>query len=763
MRITSLFGDPVLADVDRDGTPDLIATLWFRESADEATRRLAQEDPKRPPQNQQNQSRRIVVAISGRSGRSLWSYPVDQAFRVLPHASWNLSAAFVPGRSPLVAFADGSQWIGLDPATGRPRVGPIDLGLTPVRPVQHVDLDGDSEPEILAVGRVDGVATLAAIDVKTGQRLWVETGSRMYESSEMIPTPDWPVAADLDGDGRPEIIVPNTGVMPPLSGYRGLRLLDGLTGKTRWARPMRPDTAATDGLDQIEVAPDLDGDGTRDLIAVSTFEGKSPATAAGAQPEEPERTYVDAISGKDGHPLWWWHVELPVQKFTRIWKPQWWGRGPDGWPMLVVALGGRQPGGIENVLPTANLGPPVVHLLEASTGREVHTLDGLARASLADLDGDGLADLWGVVKGELRVFRGEGPEAWRALGRFQPPDEQYGPVEASAGPHVDFDRDGIGDALSVHVQAPGRSAIETTGSKTAMARSGRDGHVIWKTVLDPQENWFEPSLGESYSLRAFPLPEGDFDGDGTPDVIVQKIGSPLATTPKPQSATLPLLLLSGRTGRLLWSAGPLPPGFLVQGVSQIHWVEAQMVEPGGARDLLVRHGNTSLKSGTAPAARRPPARPSLARISGRDGRVLWDVNLTDRLEPNDSEYVPPQRFGDLDGDGALDMVQAIAPSTRGGDPGFELLAVSLRDGKRLWSRPLRFQANFVGQIHLGDLDGDRRPEVAVMEEILKTDTLDVEVRAFDGRDGKVRWTWRGERPIPEQPAAAIFRHGESER
>ena len=43
---------------------------------------------------------------------------------------------------------------------------------------------------------------------------------------------------------------------------------------------------------------------------------------------------------------------------------------------------------------------------------------GLERAGFAELDGDGLVDLWGEVDGELRAFRGEGPEAWRALGRF---------------------------------------------------------------------------------------------------------------------------------------------------------------------------------------------------------------------------------------------------------------------------------------------------------------------------------------------------------
>ena len=36
----------------------------------------------------------------------------------------------------------------------------------------------------------------------------------------------------------------------------------------------------------------------------------------------------------------------------------------------------------------------------------------------ADLDGDGLTDLWGEVDHELRAFRGEAPEAWAGSGPF---------------------------------------------------------------------------------------------------------------------------------------------------------------------------------------------------------------------------------------------------------------------------------------------------------------------------------------------------------
>ncbi len=148
LRWSELIGAPVLADVDRDGSPDLIATTLFHESRAELERRLA--NPKQSgaaaSQNQQPLSRRVVAAVSGRSGRWLWSYPSDKTFRPFTRPSWEQSATLVPGLLAMVAIVDDAQWVGLDPATGQPRVGPIDLGLPPIRPVQQADLDGDGEP-----------------------------------------------------------------------------------------------------------------------------------------------------------------------------------------------------------------------------------------------------------------------------------------------------------------------------------------------------------------------------------------------------------------------------------------------------------------------------------------------------------------------------------------------------------------------------------------------------------------------------------------
>ncbi len=181
----------------------------------------------------------------------------------------------------------------------------MQLGFTPIRPLQQADLDGDGEPELLALefGPAFRHNTLHAFSIMTGRELWAEiVGEVYYDRSRwyVAANPDLPMTADLDDDGRPEIVAAGSGAIPPLGNYRGVKLLDGLTGKLRWQRPMSPDSSASDGLIQAIIAPDLNGDGTRDLVTISLFAGKNPAKAGQPPPDEPARAYVDAISGKDG-------------------------------------------------------------------------------------------------------------------------------------------------------------------------------------------------------------------------------------------------------------------------------------------------------------------------------------------------------------------------------------------------------------------------------------------------------------------------------
>ncbi len=133
-RLGSLVETPAVADLDRDGTPDLVVTVVFYELPIETERRSpsaagAQDSAVR---NQPALARRVIQAISGQTGQSLWSHPIDPTFTAASYPAWSRRATMVPGRPPAtMAYIDGAQWIGLDPATGKPRGRRLIWGLCP--------------------------------------------------------------------------------------------------------------------------------------------------------------------------------------------------------------------------------------------------------------------------------------------------------------------------------------------------------------------------------------------------------------------------------------------------------------------------------------------------------------------------------------------------------------------------------------------------------------------------------------------------------
>jgi hypothetical protein len=582
--------------------------------------------------------------------------------------------------------------------------------------------------------------------------------------------PEWPLVVDLDGDGRAEIVVADSGPLDAKNGYRGVRMLDGPTGRPRWTRPMRPDSIGDDGVIHIIDGPDLDRDGTRDVVTASIFIGRRPTTAFQRGPGEPERIYVDALSGKDGRPLWWWHVATPTDRSPFVWSPRWWGRGPDGWPLLAVPItnGYFDPRYQAAERRPSDTLPSTVHVLEASTGREVHTVVGLEPARVDDLNGDGLLDLWGAFENKLRGFAGVAPEAWRSLESLASAADSFRQDPGDDGRcAADLDGDGIGDALTIGVQAPVDSpdrAGRAPGSRIALARSGRDGHLLWKTDLGVRRRWFERDMGENYRLSTFPMPAGDFDGDGTADIAVleytQKPPAPGDTSP----ATLPLLVLAGRTGRPLWIAGPLPLGFEAHGFAPVQWVEPRIVEPTSPPDLIVCHGTPASMPTAVANVPGTMLRGRLARISGRTGRFVWDVPLEDQPARQPVGAGPNPAFHDLDGDGSLDVVYVSPAVTGAGYTEFELKAVSLREGRRLWSRPLLTGAvaSWIHDPVIFDPDATERPVVILLSLVAQAQGPELVVQALDGGDSTVRWTRSvGQELQPNQRALlAVARLGD---
>jgi hypothetical protein len=586
----------------------------------------------------------------------------------------------------------------------------------------------------------------------TGQRLWLTEVRDRYTFSvgkEDHWTRTWPLRTDLDGDGRAEIVIPD---FEPEDKYSGVRALDAVTGKTRWTRPMTPYPGYFDGLVHLLEGPDLDGDGTKDIVAVWRMDitlvglvsrGWDPSPG---RPAEKSWLYVDALSGKDGHGLWWWRGEIggrPLAFQTPVRAPFWCGRGPDGWPLLAVALGGDPAPGVSPENPFYPPDPPVVHLLAASTGQELHTITALSWPQTADIDGDRLGDIWGSVEGKLRALRGPVPETWRALGKLQ-----------RAG---DLDGDGIGDVLSDDLQqSPG--SLQKAASHTVLARSGRDGRLLWKTRLDAWQDWsFWPEETDGYTLSALPMPAGDLDRDGTPDVLVHRRSWGRNNDPP---ASLPLEILSGRSGRHLWSAGSIPPlGFRSIGYCRIIRTEARVCEPGKPPDLIVVYDLP-----------RTDKQMRLARLSGRDGGFVWDALLFEQQPGAIMAFADEPAFGDLDGDGCLDatlLMHFVFPSSGGpltGGPQYELRAFSLRDGKLLWRRPAPPAAVNRLDFQVGDLDGDGRAE-GVLSTVLPGPFRQrgrgfIELAALEGSDGSTRWTWRDDYVVETESLIPYFALGD---
>jgi serine/threonine protein kinase/outer membrane protein assembly factor BamB len=646
-----------------------------------------------------------VEAVAGRTGEPLWRYDLDHP----PASGERLLPAQVvrDGGRTLAVLSAGNRLLGLDVRTGKP-AWDHDLKVRPVRPPQFADLDGRGRHAALVLHQVaGGKLSLMAVVLATGQRVWeVELGAAWPQQLQGVqdsgPPPDWPVLADLDGDGRPEVIVPTRAG----AEWGGVSVLDGETGRERWHRGRLAANGAQ--VDHILVGPDLDGDGHREVF-----------TAAGAVLSGNPNPFVDALSGKDGHSLWSWQQPDPAQASwiapahtSWIGPPQWWQPGADGRPQLVVPCRSDWRFGV---------GAEKAYVLTTSTGQLAHVIPGLIHPQVADLDGDGFPDLYGILPGppaRLQALRGQAPDCWRRQGDCWRHQGQARPA------NQDFDSDGITDLF----RPPG------------VAVSGRDGHVLWQTATS--------AVGGA--VFSFPPPLGDLDGDGVADLLY------LSSNSKGEGV---LRANSGRTGKVIWAADRLPADRSAQLLNGLgcDTVLCRDLDGDGRPEVLLLYYQVKSNGGRLS---------QLAVLSGRDGRLRWHHPLGE-ANPGVDRGLEYLTFGSPRlGTGRLRDVAGEDVVVGGLTPqgALELRALDGRDGTLLWHCPLSFERDYSSAPAwlLGDLDGNGLADVVVVSHPPPRPGVFTEIQALvlNGIDGRPKWSRQlpdnrhVERPLEQRVALA---------
>jgi outer membrane protein assembly factor BamB/tRNA A-37 threonylcarbamoyl transferase component Bud32 len=680
-----------------------------------------------------------VEAISGKTGRSLWHYRLG--FRARNRQGHCAATVIQVGRKKILAVIAVDKLIELDVRTGK-AIGPVRaFGVEPIAPPVFADLLGKGEVAALRIGPEPDFSKrsemrLTALALATGRTLWrrpLQLGERFGQAWQA------PVVADLDSDGKPEVIVlyqsDNASSSPHSHAWFVLEVLDGPTGRPRWQRRLSSESGnpalipsshgETTPICLFLVGPDLDGDRCHDIFIAALFDDSQTGL---------HWLLVEANSGADGRTLWR-HFQ-PVSKSlatdSRLGEAELGSLhlgpvGTDGHPQLLLSFTFFPTSYGSIGLPKSN-GAPQTLVLSATTGKVVHTWPGLIDVATADFNGDGIPDLFGVrleettlpsfwinplppgaLVSKIHALRGSPPERWRHLGAWQPAHKGYdravrlrrsrhlhegAALVYVAPPSADLNGDGVADHI---VFSPGISAAGSGGFRTELAKqgiadasfraySGKDGAELWK--VDPEE--LRGDTGDrNISLCALLDPSHDLDADGRPDVLcTYLLGSGAQGL-----GNWWMAVLSGRNGKVLWkqklgsdATTPVPPAVVE--------VEGKTVM------FLVVFEDNSGKS-------FDPGKSEVRAYDAGDGRLLWRQNLPQNTIDAKLTYVGGQS---REHGRVLLVITAASPSFYQIDrTSIMVSAFDGRTGHRKWSSSVPRQVLYLGYYPvLADLNGDRR-------------------------------------------------------
>ncbi|HEX2021578.1 MAG TPA: hypothetical protein VHH36_02635, partial [Candidatus Thermoplasmatota archaeon] len=533
-------------------------------------------------------------------------------------------------------------------------------------------------------------ASLLADDVAAGGPLAPAPPSRVYRDARLV--------CDLDGDGARDL-VSNTldlGRAPRLTRATvNVEAFSGATGERLWRFdngvlvPLlgpydRQGDPSPKAPDNVQRAPDVDGDGVCDLFAFN-FSTEDVIQAPPFLPMASVAFYetgVHAISGRDGTDVW-----ATTLSATRV-QAQ-----PD--PFFgtadVTAVLGFPTGFLAYDSPN---GPRLA--LKLTDVRREAVEDGLGITTLVPLFRDPVHEnhvkyvetvrVLDATTGELRWERVLGDPSLADPGSDLPTESQQRTTNVSwftgvaqlAGdeePEIVLDQYQETSPNGNEYQDPvtGEIRLRYGRGMSVTTLKGEDGGTLWSATVVPTEP-VEPNVEneENHETMVWTAGQivGDLDGDGLADPVASWLAQEeaMGTTINGAFRTH-FVALSGATGETRWD------------VAQQGWGVVQTLTGPDAERPLLGFGMVDLPSRPPAGGRFPPKFVREGAMDARDGTVLWSYQKqfasNSYLSFNLAllQYREALAPVDVDGDGALDL---LTPAQYGSPTGADqvLLATS---------------------------------------------------------------------------------------
>jgi serine/threonine protein kinase/outer membrane protein assembly factor BamB len=363
-----------------------------------------------------------------------------------------------------------------------------------------------------------------AWDLETKVVVWTKTIEcdldrlpQSYVSREQ----DFPVIADLDGDGVDEWIAPSFDAdgkwfnpMRPPYGIVIAHRSDN--GEAVWEKPFY--VPSLDGMIERAVAvSDVDGDGWKELLFGTRFQGGGI--------REGVACFLDLVSGKTGHRIWHSHVRLESTKRTL-------------YANELVNLAVLEDRGLiavetrsgERAYELANSRPYSTTFLALATGKEQAFGQGMSSRSFSQ-------NTWiehRLPQEKSSTEKRERPGQLVGWGYPNATHMLWRADNQSPAFCGDLDRDGYPEVVG--------QRIDRDGFQWNTMLNGATGRTLWNKKFEYQHR----------IISCFDL-ERDLDGDGTNELVAwtsDDASLPGVVPTKLGSATI--AILGGATGALMW-------------------------------------------------------------------------------------------------------------------------------------------------------------------------------------------------------------------